>query len=132
MKLILKKICLSFLLLIFTVCIIVIFSTKEAKFECIGNIATKDTSQLSKVLIKQKNYRWWVGLWNNSDGSIWLEYPNKTVEEYEQVKNVLGGDLITLWNSNKQLKGTFLISSNSLNVDIPRYGTFEGNCKSSQ
>ena len=107
--------------------LIVNFSAVESRFECTGEISSNGETQPATVFLKQERYRWWVGLWSDSYGSIWLEFPNKTVEYFGYVSKA--GDLLQLWDSDKRLKGNFSTLSKSLAVDIPVQGVFTGICK---
>ncbi len=80
------------------------FSTTETKFKCIGSIKTdKENSQDLTLFLKLQEYRWWVGLWSDSDGALNIEVPNQWVDYY--------GDLIEVGDQ----------------LQINRYGNIQGN-----
>jgi len=71
--------------------------------------------------------RWRVGLWSDSAGDVTLEVPNEWVEYYGHTQEV--GDQMQLLDNSRRLKGNFSALSNSLAVDIPATGFFDGTCK---
>lgn len=52
--------------------IVVNFSAVETRFQCSGEISSHGNSQQDTIYMKLHEYRWWVGLWGDSDGSVWL------------------------------------------------------------
>lgn len=104
------------------------FSATEASFQCSGEITKDNTPQGSKtVYIKITEYRPWVGLWSDSNGSVHLEVPNEWYDYFDHVDEV--GDQLQIFKSypQKTIKGNFSRLSNVLAIDTP-YGLFEGNC----
>lgn len=101
------------------------FSIKESEFKCIGEMANK---QGQVIYFRLSEARWWVGLWSDSDGSVWIEYPNNWVNNFNDIARV--GDIYQIYESNK-INGTFSTLSNAL--QIKAYGSsyyFEGTCDS--
>ena len=49
---------------------VVNFSAVETRFQCSGEIASQNTRQQTTIFMKLDEYRWWVGLWSESDGSV--------------------------------------------------------------
>ena len=46
------------------------FSAVESRFQCPGEISSKDGSHPVTVYLKLEEYRWWVRLWSESDAAI--------------------------------------------------------------
>jgi hypothetical protein len=101
------------------------FSAVETRYRCTGSLATQGQTDNVEVFLKRQSYRWWVGLWSQSQGSFWLEIPNRTVEYYS---NVTGTDILGLSGSDG-FRGTFSTLSNALQVNVPTVGNFTGVCQ---
>lgn len=84
-------------------------------------------SELTTIYLKVHRYRWWVGLWSDSDGSTWLEIPNVMVHYYPQIK-VVAEDHLQISEGHGDLKGTLSTLSNALKLSTP-VGIFDGACK---
>lgn len=102
------------------------FSSTESRFQCSGEISSAGNSQPTTVYIKLEKYRWWFGLWGDSDGAVWLEIPNMTFEYYPHTVEV--GDQLQLFDSDKNLKGNFSTLSKAIAISIPVDGFFDGTC----
>ncbi len=52
-------------------CVIVFFySIKEpSRFQCSGALTSKNNSKSATAYMQIQEYRWWVGLWSNEDGT---------------------------------------------------------------
>ncbi len=103
------------------------FSAVESRFLCPGEISYKGLSPHPlTVYIKLEEYRWWVGLWSESDAALHLEIPNTSIDYFGHVKRV--GDQYQLFDSQRNLKGNFSTLSNSLALNTA-VGFFNGVCK---
>lgn len=102
------------------------FSGVESRFQCSGELPSDGSSQPVTVYLKLLEYRWWVGLWSDSDASLWLEVPNNTVEYFGHVVEV--GDQLQIFDSAKGLKGNFSSLSKALALGTT-IGLFDGICK---
>lgn len=101
------------------------FSGTESKFKCNGEALINGKSQKSSVFIKLHEYRWWVGLWNDSDGSIWLEAPKVTLAYFDNLND--SGNQIQIYERDN-LRGYFSKLSNTLEIHDPDI-SFTGTCK---
>ena len=101
------------------------FSSVASTFECIGKTTTEGASQPSTIYIKLDEYRWWVGLWSESDASLHMEIPDSFVDYFGHVARV--GDQYQIFDFNKNLKGNFSILSKALALSTPA-GFFDGTC----
>ena len=104
------------------------FSAVESRFQCSGEISSKDKEKSLpvEVYIKLEEYRWWVGLWSESDASLHLEIPNTSFDYFERLKKV--GDQYHIFDSQKNLSGNFSMLSKALAINTSD-GFFDGVCK---
>lgn len=108
---------------------VVNFSAVESRFQCPGEISSTDGSHPVTVYLKLDEYRWWVGLWSESDAAIHLEVPNTYVDYFGNVKKV--GYQYQIWDSAKNLKGNFSTLSKTLAIQLPvklKTDIFDGTC----
>jgi hypothetical protein len=112
---IIKYLCVSFLFLILLFLLVSRYSSVETKYECSG-VMTPQTgnSQPKTVFIKIENARWWVGLWSDSDASVFLEIPNEAVDYYGHAVEV--GDQLQIYDLNEVYKGNFSVLSKTLGL----------------
>lgn len=106
--------------------IVVNFSASETRFQCSGKISSHGNSQQATIYMKLHEYRWWVGLWGDSDGSVWLEVPNRTFEYFEHVVEV--GDQLQIYDYERNIKGNFSSLSKTLFITTSVW-SFDGTCK---
>ena len=120
---------LGFLILGFIILFLIVanFSTTESSLQCSGEMSDKGTIQPMTVYIKLSEYRWWVGLWSDSDASLNLEIPNMWVGYFGKVEEV--GDQLQIYETYPQkiLKGNFSELSKTLAIETP-FGFFDGVC----
>ena len=101
------------------------FSSVATTFACVGKTTTEGASQPLTVYIKLEEYRWWVGLWSESDASLHVEIPNRFVDYFGHVLRV--GDQYQIFDFSKSLKGNFSTLSKALALSTPA-GFFDGTC----
>jgi hypothetical protein len=123
-----KKILIRFSILLMIVLIIVfLFSVKESKFECIGKLENNNLTSDVTLYMKLKEYRWWVHLWNESDGLVWIEVPGKYLDVFFHIQKV--GDQIQIWKEkDKLIGGYYSVLSEHLGL-FTELGKFSGKCK---
>jgi hypothetical protein len=103
------------------------FSGVESRFECVGTAKGNDAERRLTIFVKLVEYRWWVGLWSGSHGSLLLEIPNEYVGYYSHVRRV--GDQLQIYlDAGGQLHGNFSTLSNILALDSRASGFFDGRC----
>lgn len=105
---------------------VVNFSAVEKRFQCFGEISSQNTRQQATIFMKLHEYRWWVGLWSESDGSVWLEVPNRALEYFERVVEV--GDQLQIYDYQRNPKGYFSSLSKTLAITASTW-SFDGTCK---
>jgi hypothetical protein len=105
---------------------VVNFSAVETRFQCSGEISSQNNRQQATIFMKLHEYMWWVGLWSDSDGSVWLEVPNRALEYFERVVEV--GDQLQIYDYQRNPKGYFSSLSKTLAITSSAW-SFDGTCK---
>jgi len=100
------------------------YSSVKTSFECPGGLTNSNLTEPTTIFFRLEEYRWWVGLWSESDGNLWLEVPNISVEYYAQLVEV--GDQIQIYYDGAPA-GMFSTLSKSFSLDTHR-GFFDGVC----
>lgn len=106
------------------------YSAVESRYQCLGEVSSTDGSHPVTVYLKLEEYRWWVGLWSESDAAIYVEIPNTSVDYFGNVNKV--GDQYQISDSAKNLKGNFSTLSKTLAIQLPlklKTDFFDGACK---
>jgi hypothetical protein len=102
------------------------FSSVESRYECKGELTFMGVKQPKTLYMRIGEYRWWVGLWSDSDGDVHIEIPNEIVRYYFDVNEV--GDQLQIFGANMKLVGSFSKLSKSLSIDSG-IGIFDGKCE---
>jgi hypothetical protein len=125
---ILKYFGIIFFLIIGLFLVLINFSSRDSRFKCTGNITVENKSpKAASIYIKLEKYRWWVGLWSDSDGSLWLEVPNSWSDYYNRIVDS-GENLIIYDTYEKKLKGNFSMLSKTIAIETT-VGYFVGTCE---
>jgi len=111
--------------LVLLFCFVTIFSSVETRYECKGNLRFMGETQPKTFYIKLEEYRWWAGLWGDSDASLSVEAPDEWVDHYSHLKKV--GNQLQIFDSKKMLAGNFSELSKSLALKTST-GFFDGTC----
>lgn len=107
--------------------LVVKFSAVEMVYACKGTITESNDKKDGEVYIRLTDYRFWVGLWNKSDGALWVEAPGSTVGYFSHLRKT--GDLYTISESpEKPFAGDFSSLSRRLDLRVTSYLSFEGSC----
>jgi len=102
------------------------FSAIEYPYECKGSFKKGDEQyEDATIYLKLSDYRFWVGIWGESDASLNIEIPNKHVAYYGHLKEV--GDQLQIYDYDKSLKGNFSKLSKTLSLQT-YLGFFDGMC----
>jgi len=101
------------------------FSAVESRFQCSGAVSLNGASSASTVYLKLQRYRWWVGLWSDSDGNILLEIPNVAIQYFGEIIEL--GEQIQIYSFEKHLRGNFSLLSSVLALETSG-GFFDGKC----
>ena len=119
-----KKITLILLIAVFLLVLVGFFSSKTTNYECTGSFQKNSTQK--SVFLKHKEYRFWVGLWSDSKGMLWIEIPGKDMDVVTEIKEA--GTLLQLYGYSKEMKGHFSPLSKFISVKISD-DFFDGQCK---
>lgn len=101
------------------------FSIVASSYECIGEIVSGEKQEPVTVYIALERYRWWVGLWNDSDGNMQLEIPNEDIDYYHHTVEVRSQ--IQIYGEPNEMKGYFSTLSKTLALKTSG-GFFDGKC----
>ena len=114
---------------------VVNFSAVQSRFECSGEILLKGGEGATEPLtiyIRLEEYRWWVQLWGDSDGNLWVEIPNENFLSFNHLSEI--GDQLQIFDGygeEMELHGYFSKLSKFVSLKTPG-GIFDGPCKSLQ
>lgn len=102
------------------------FSSAASSYECVGQTRDEGGARPSTVFLQLEEYRWWVGLWSQSDGALYMEIPNSFVYHYIYLDKV--GHQYQIYDTAKKFSGSFSTLSSAFAVSTS-LGFFEGACK---
>jgi hypothetical protein len=127
LKLLVPVAVVGFLILVF----LINFSSVESRYECNGTVTNDGNSQPFTLFAKLSTFRWWVRLWSDSYGNLWIEVPSQTIEYFNHIRQV--GDQLQLLDDDlkgaREMRGNFSTLSKYLSVQVPGVGFFDGSCK---
>jgi hypothetical protein len=104
--------------------VVINFSAVETRYECPGRFGNREPETVYFVL---ERYRWWVGLWGDSDGNLRLEVPNQWLGYYAHVTEVGDQLQIRLDRQDDEIAGQFSTLSKAF-VLRTHLGPFDGVC----
>jgi len=103
-----------------------LFSSKESQLVCHGTLDRSNESIGVDLNMRLTEYRWWVNLWNDSDGMLRVEIPGNNAETFLYLKRV--EDQIQIWTvRDATTSGSYLLPSAKLSIAI-KSGDFRGTC----
>lgn len=105
------------------------FSSVTSNYECKGEISYDESKLPKTIYIVTEEFRWWVGLWSDSDGNLKLEIPNEHVNYYSHMVKV--GNQLQIYDPPNEMKGNFSTLSKALTLKTT-YGYFDGKCSAIQ
>lgn len=105
--------------------VVFFFSVSESRWECSGKLTVNGNSEPATAFMKLEDYRWWVGLWGDSDAMAWIEIPEVGSHVYTDTQ--WNGHSLLL-NEPSEIGGIFSTLSNALSFPISG-GVFDGLCK---
>ena len=108
---------------------IVFFSGKTTTYACEGNVKTSSGEYEQDAFVELVEYRWWVGLWSDSDASVWIETPKPDSWTYYYGHVTDSGSMLNLFGgqSNNELEGNYKKLSGQLSFNTVQ-GIFSGTC----
>lgn len=121
----LRKIGALFIVLVALLTTVILFSSVQTRYECCGQIKFDNKIENIALYVKLEEYRWWVGLWSEADGSLNIEIPNQHVDYFSHLVEV--GDQLQIYE-NGSLAGNLSTLSKTLALKTA-LGFFDGTCK---
>ncbi len=119
-----KKLIISISSALTLIVLVGFFSTKTINYECTGSFQKNLTNKV--IFLKHKEYRFWVSLWSDSKGMLWIEIPGKDMDVVTDIKEV--GNLLQLYGYSNEMKGYFSTLSKFISIKLS--GDFyDGQCK---
>ena len=122
-----KRLLIQFVLIfILLLTLVGLFSSKESQLVCHGTLDRSNESIGVDLNMRLTEYRWWVNLWNDSDGMLRVEIPGSNAETFLYLKRV--EDQIQIWTvRDATTSGSYLLPSAKLSIAI-KSGDFRGTC----
>jgi hypothetical protein len=101
-------------------------TARASRFSCEGRFDSGPVSQPMTVFLEIAEYRWWIGLWSDSNGSVSIEVPTEWLDYAPRVADL--GELIHFYGFRNEAKGQYSKLGRTLSYERPN-GVFEGTCK---
>ena len=117
-----------------TVCLVLLliasayFAAVEKKYKCVGEFSKEGRSTDATIYIELNQYRWWVGLWSDSDGDMVVEAPSVGWGSFYPLLKESGNRIRIHEISPEKYRGDFSTFSGSLTLVDDYAGTFKGEC----
>jgi hypothetical protein len=104
------------------------FSEKEQRYECSGNTTGPQARADLKLYLKTTEFRWWIKLWGESQGTVWVELPREFTYSFGHVK--IAGEKWDIYKdiTPRQLTGDFSTLSRALAIELGQE-VFRGQCR---
>jgi len=104
------------------------FSERRIVLTCKGETTIAEQSEPDTLYAALNEYRWWVGLWSDSDGSLRVESSDGMLLYYDYLKGSYPIVRIFYGDSGKlEFKGSYSKLSNSLTL-VMGGAVFDGTC----
>ncbi len=113
-KLIMKKLILTISSAVTVIVLVGFFSAKTTNYECTGSFQKNSTNKV--IFLKHKEYRFWVSLWSDSKGMLWVEIPGKDMDVVTDIKEV--GNLLQLYGYSNEMKSFFSTLSKFISIKL--------------
>jgi hypothetical protein len=101
-------------------------TARESRFKCEGRFESGPVSEPMTVFLEIAEYRWWIGLWSDSNGSVRFEVPTESVDYAPRIADL--GERVLIYGFRNETKGQYTKLSQTLSYELPN-GVFEGPCK---
>jgi len=101
------------------------FSEGETRYECKGTITHDGTTEPILAYVKFTEYRLMLSWSGESYGNLHLEFPNRGVEYFSNIRKV--GDQLQIMGYDGRMKGNFSTLSGALFLKT-NLGLIEGRC----
>ena len=101
----------------------------EIKLECTGNFYYQgDKQPEEKVFFKFKKYRWWVGIWGDSQGTGYVQRESGHLDYIPWLEFVSGWDDIVFDNAGGAKSGRYSAMTRIMRYVPFAKNLFEGKC----
>lgn len=103
------------------------FSSTESEFKCTGEFEKNNDLASASLSMRLTKYRWWVHLWNDSDGILKVTAPGLSAEMFYYLIEQDGE--IQIWSEKgKPKSGQYSIEKRQINL-YTFTGNFRGFCQ---
>lgn len=99
-------------------------SARESRYRCFGTFS-EQVGDTSTFVFRLAEYRWWVGLWSDSDGELSGEIPNRLFVYFPELE--VGSNAVRILR-NDDVAGLFSPLSGSLMLHMPP-SVYSGQCE---
>ena len=116
-------------LILIGILIVTSLSETQVDFVCKGSF--DGTEERVELHFRLSQYRWWVGVWSESDGNILMELPDGS---FEYLADVADEDpIFQIYKSPEELipVGRFSKISDKLTVQTA-FGRYNGSCRATK
>ena len=107
--------------------------SKEMYFLCKGDYSQDASKSGGDLYFTWRTYSWFVHLWSDNDGDVFIETEDGYIDAYTDVKIVVGYRQLRLKDkystSPLDLKGQYNFPSKKLWLKSTPSGTFNGTCE---
>ena len=104
---------------------LVLFSESTSNYQCNGTIAGQALGSNTRIFFELNEYRPWVGLWSDSDGSMMLESATQYLRYHSKIKDI--GTQLQILNEDSSIVGAFSKLSGKVSIQTID-GFFDGTC----
>lgn len=123
-----KKLFLQFVVIfILLLTLVGFFSATESQLECKGQYEKHDDSVEVSLLMRLTSYRWWVLLWNESDGILRVNTAGSSAEMFYYLKEQEGQIQISR-EIGKPISGQYAPQNGQIKL-LTQGRNFSGLCK---
>ena len=109
------------------------FSVVNEHFDCVGTTTKEGKSEEQEFVLRVGLYRWWVS-WGDSDGTVWVELPNKRVKWFNTLRvdsiALRFGDDGNVFTAGASEAGRLSTISHVASIFLKDYGVLNGKCVS--
>ena len=117
----------AFLVLIVAALVVINFSGVKTVLVCEGEITRAEQSRPGKLHASLNLYRWWVGLWSDSDGDFMIELDGGELRYFDLLNNGPTIVEIRIGQLGKSEYGSYSKLSKTLRLNTG-FGFFDGKC----
>lgn len=106
------------------------YSSTNTVFACTGAFTKAgEASGPDTIYLDLEQFRWWVGFWSDSDGTLWVEIPGRLVLYFADLTEA--GNVIRIHKHDDTFAGQLSTLSGAVSINTI-YGVFDGQCTPSE